>query len=98
MLSAVESAVSVTHVFRAAFETGLPSTMTAAVASFVPLGAPSAVANRPISEYVRPRDDSSAWIRIYCGKQRASLPVSIDWFATLHEGRLTLTSPASSAA
>ena len=92
------SAVSVTQVLRAAFATGLPlSSFRAAASSLVPFGSVGAFAarNRPISAYVRPPDASSAWMRMYWAKQRASLPFSIGCSATSHEGAATFWRPAS---
>ena len=66
--SAVESAVSVTQMFRAPFEIGFPfSSFCAAAGSFVPagslgLGQPTGTGRSPLER--RPPVVSSAWIRM----------------------------------
>src|SRR5262245_26298762 len=78
MLSAVVSAVSVTQVLRALFETGWPcSSLSAASSSLVPAGSSgfAAETNRPISAYVRPPVCSITCERMIFANARAWSPV-----------------------
>ena len=96
VLSAVVSAVSVTHMLRSGFSTGLPLLGSVAAAFSSLVGLPDSSRKRPICAYVWPPVASSVCLRMTAANAFASPPVSTFWPGIVESGVPTICSRARS--